>query len=91
MDKIWWLICIIEIQKWDDIWKIINKIYNIDKIEGTVLNMTIEVKIALYWDLPAGPVVSMQGSWVPSLVREVYPTTKSSQAAIKTRRSQIDR
>ena len=36
-------------------------------------------------------MLSMQGSWVPSLVREAYPTTKSLQAAAKTRHRQINK
>ena len=36
-------------------------------------------------------MLSMQGSWVPSLVRNVYPTTKSLQAVTKTQHSQINK
>ena len=57
----------------------INKIYS-DRIEGTFLNITIEVQSALCWDLPAiavgpaGPGGPVQGAWFPSLVRELDPT-----------------
>ena len=56
-----------------------------------VYNNNIDEGTSLGGFVAKASMLSMQGSWVPSLVREAYPTTKSLQAAAKTRHRQINK